>query len=58
MPIDPSKNMNAGEDFMLLIIHVHVIASARVIERVSKYFSGGLSQFNCYKVCSVGKGWK
>ena len=32
MPIDLSKNMNAAEDFMLLILHAHVIAAARVIK--------------------------
>ena len=31
MPVDPSKNMNAAEDFMLLILHAHVIAAARAI---------------------------
>ncbi len=29
VPVDPEKNMNAAEDFMLLLVHTHVIAAAR-----------------------------
>ena len=26
MPADPEKNMNASEDFLLLVVHTHVAA--------------------------------
>lgn len=31
VPLDPEKDMNAAEDFLLLIVHSHVIAAARVL---------------------------
>lgn len=31
VPSDPSKNMNASEDFLLLLLHTHVVASAEAI---------------------------
>ena len=34
VPTDPSKNMNAAEDFMVLIIHAHVVAAASAIKCV------------------------
>ena len=40
MPTDPSKNMNAAEEFMVLILHAHVVAAASAIRRVSSQFSG------------------
>ena len=32
VPHDPEKNMNAAEDFMLLLLHSHVVAAARVLQ--------------------------
>lgn len=32
VPPDPEKNMNAAEDFMLLLVHTHVIQAARVLQ--------------------------
>ena len=29
VPKDPEKNMNAAEDFMLLMVHTHVVVVAR-----------------------------
>ena len=29
VPLDPEKNMKAAEDFMLLLLHTHVIAAAK-----------------------------
>ena len=31
VPLDPKKNMNASEDFLLLLLHAHVIAAAKGI---------------------------
>ena len=31
VPLDPQKNMNAAEDFMLLLLHAHVVSAAEVI---------------------------
>ena len=31
VPLDPEKNMNASEDFLLLLLHAHVIAAAKGI---------------------------
>ena len=28
MPSDPEKNMKVAEDFLLLLLHVHVVAAA------------------------------
>ena len=30
VPSDPEKNMNASEDFILLILHIHVISAANM----------------------------
>lgn len=31
VPLDPEKDMNAAEDFLLLVVHAHVVAAARVL---------------------------
>lgn len=31
VPLDPEKNMNTSEDFLLLLLHAHVIADAKGI---------------------------
>ena len=31
VPKDPEKNMDSAEDFMLLMLHTHVVAAAKVI---------------------------
>ena len=31
MPSDPQTNMNAAEDFLLLVLHAHTIVAAEVI---------------------------
>lgn len=31
VPADPEKNMNSAEDFMLLMLHGHVVAAAKVV---------------------------
>ena len=35
VPLTPDKNMNAAEDFMLLILHTHVVAAARTIHKLN-----------------------
>ena len=30
VPKDPEKNMDAAEDFLLLMLHTHVVAAAKV----------------------------
>ena len=35
VPLTPDKNMNAAEDFMLLILHTHVVAAARTIHELN-----------------------
>ena len=32
LPHDPEKNMNTAEDFMLLLLHSHVVAAARALQ--------------------------
>lgn len=32
IPTDPEKNMNAAEDFMLLLLYIHIVAAAKVIQ--------------------------
>lgn len=32
VPTDPQKNMKACEDFMLLLLHTHVVEAARVLQ--------------------------
>ena len=32
MPADPEKNMNASEDFLLLVVHTHVVATPKAIQ--------------------------
>ena len=34
-PSDPSKNMNAADDFLLLLLHMHVVAAAKVLQSVN-----------------------
>ena len=34
MPFDPEKNMNAAEDFLLLLLHTHVVAAAKAMQSV------------------------
>ena len=29
VPIDPGKNMKAAEDFLLLVLHAHIVAAAK-----------------------------
>ena len=31
VPSDPSSNVKAAEDFLLLLVHAHIIAAARVL---------------------------
>ena len=31
VPSSPDRNMNAAEDFMLLMLHTHVVAAAKMI---------------------------
>ena len=31
VPTDPQNNMNAAEDFLLLLLHTHIVAAANVI---------------------------
>jgi len=35
VPADPEKNMNAAEDFMLLLLHTHVVAAAKVMQSIN-----------------------
>lgn len=35
VPSDPSKNMNAAEDLLLLLLHTHVVAAAKVLQSVN-----------------------
>lgn len=35
VPVTPDKNMNAAEDFMLLMLHTHVVAAAKTIQTVN-----------------------
>ena len=35
VPLTPDKNMNAAEDFMLLILHTHVVAAARTLHELN-----------------------
>lgn len=35
VPADPQKNMNSSEDFMLLLLHTHVVAAANAIQDLS-----------------------
>ena len=32
VPSDPEKNMNAAEDFMLLLLHAHVVQAGKVLQ--------------------------
>ena len=31
MPTDPGDNMKAAEDFLLVVLHAHIVAAAKVI---------------------------
>ena len=35
VPSDPEKNMNAAEDFMLLMLHARIIAAAETIQSIN-----------------------
>ena len=35
VPLDPQKNMNAAEDFMLLLLQTHIIAAAESVQALS-----------------------
>ena len=35
IPADPEKNMNASEDFLLLVVHAHVVAAAKVMQSMN-----------------------
>ena len=35
VPLDPQNNMNAAEDFMLLLLHSHIVAAAETIQLVN-----------------------
>ena len=39
VPIDPGKNMKAAEDFLLLVLHAHIVAAAKGLLH-SESFSG------------------
>ena len=36
VPLDPQTNMNAAEDFLLLVLHAHIVAAG---ETISSYVS-------------------
>ena len=31
MPLDPGDNLKAAEDFLLIVLHCHVVAAAKVV---------------------------
>ena len=33
---DPEKNMNAAEDFMLLLLHAHVVSAGKAIQSINR----------------------
>ena len=35
-PLDPQKNMNAAEDFLLLLLHTHIIAAAEAMQSLKQ----------------------
>lgn len=35
IPSDPEKDMNADEDFMLLLVHAHVVAAANMLQSIN-----------------------
>ena len=42
VPIDPGKNMKAAEDFLILVLHAHVVAAAKGLLH-SESFAGSSS---------------
>ena len=36
VPSDPEKNMKAAEEFMLLLLHTHVVAAAKVMQSINQ----------------------
>ena len=51
VPSDPSKNMNAAEDFLLLLSHTHV-AAAKNLQSANTDFSFRSCQCNCRQLCA------
>ena len=35
IPVDPEKNMNASEDFLLLLVHTHIVAATKVMQSIN-----------------------
>ena len=35
VPLDPQKNMNAAKDFMMLLLHAHVIVAAETVHTLN-----------------------
>ena len=35
VPVDPQHNMNAAEDFMLLVLHAHIVSAGRAIQSIN-----------------------
>ena len=35
VPSDPERNMNTAEDFMLLLVHTHVVAAPEAIQSIT-----------------------
>ena len=36
VPSDPQNNMNASEDFMLLVLHAHIVAAAKTLQSIDE----------------------
>ena len=52
VPNDPQTNMNAAEDFLLLVLHTHIVAAANIINATDDVKELAISQGNSYKLCS------
>ena len=35
VPSDPQNNMNAAEDFLLLVLHAHIVAAANILQSIN-----------------------
>ena len=35
VPSDPQNNMNAAEDFLLLILHAHIVAAVNMLQSIN-----------------------
>ena len=52
VPNDPQTNMNAAEDFLLLVLHTHIVAAANILQSTDDVKELAISQGNSYKLCS------